>query len=267
MLKEKNLYYSNGELGAISVSLSDTAEFIKTHYPNLAVSVHEDNYDDYGCDHFIKISGKCADLILKKDYGGMHCPADYFNCNVELHRVRDNSSSITHEYKFKDQAPADVSIGDNYADNIKKYIDTHEKYLASDASLFSRIDYRRYKDGRGVHKYHHCATPYSWDVVHVSDDDFYTDVELNTSITSRIKDVDELFEKIRLQYRRVIKTSYGYILVESPLGAENNPEDDFFSENRWAATLVIDSCYPPSMSGDSEKEAIDRLLDLLSELD
>ncbi len=101
----------------------------------------------------------------------------------------------------------------------------------------------------------------------MSDDDFYTDVELNTSIASCIKDVDELFEKVKSQYRCVTKTSYGYILVESPMGAENNPEDDFFSENRWTATLVIDSHYPPSMSGDSEREAMDRLLDLLSELD
>ena len=266
MLNEKKLYYSNGEIGAISVTLCDTVKFIKDEYPDFDVSAHVEDYDEYGCEHFITIKGKCADLVLKKNFGGMYCPANYFKCSVELHCIRDKTTSITHEYKFKNQAPKEITIGENYAVNIKKYLVAHKKFLMPNSSLFNRIDYRNYTDARGVHKYHHCSRPYSWDVVHVSDEDFYVDTVLNLNITTCVKDVDEFFEKIKAQYRHVIKIQDGYILVEGPLEANNNQDDDFFSDNRWTATFVVNSSYPPVMSGNTEQEAIDNLLDAIKQL-
>jgi len=267
-ITETQLFNESGEPEAISVSLDELLNFIKKCFPNLDASVHYEDYDDYGCEHYIIIRGECADIQLKKDYGGLFYQEDNLVCSVILHSVRDKSTFITHSFYFKEgMEHGDVVICSDYVNQIKKYLNSTVKYLIGNSTLFYRVDTRRYNDGRGVHKVPDVITPYSYDLIHVSDEDFYTDKELRTDIKSCKEDIDEIFEARCNQDRYIFNTPVGHILVESPLSVEFCPEADFYDnyESPWIATHVVNEEHPKIAKGKTLREAYNQLFDELAQ--
>jgi len=264
IIKEIPLYDELGDFAAIRASLEDICKFINQEFAYLSTSIHYEDDDDYGCEHYLLIKGECADIQLKKDYGGMFCPNDALSCSVLPHSVRDKSTNITHQFSFKEgKEPKYIGIGSEYAVKIREYITSHKQYLVGTPELFYRVDTRYYNDGRGVHKFPDVTRSFSYDLVYVSDDDFYTDQQLRFDIKSCKCDVDEVFEAIRARERYIFETPVGHILVESPL-----PEDMLsgtFYENKWSATHVINSRHSETAIGESLQDAYNEIYDTLSQ--
>lgn len=258
------MFDESGELAAIHVSLTDVLAFINQAFPELEASVHFEDYDDYGCNHYIEIKGECANIVLKKVYGGMFCPSDYLRCFVDTRALRDASSRITHEFFIKEgKEIKEVDIGSDYANNIKEFINRAKCYLAGTSALFFRVDKHFYADGRGVHKFAHCGT--SYDEIFVADEDFYTETELRLDIKSCKEDIDPFFEAERLRERYIFDTPKGVILVESPLPEEFCFDAGFDDEyiSPWIATHVINDDRPTTAKGSSLHEAYEKLLNIL----
>ena len=48
--------------------MSELLGLIKEKFPDLTVSTHFEDFDDYGCEDYILIAGICADIRLNKKY-------------------------------------------------------------------------------------------------------------------------------------------------------------------------------------------------------
>lgn len=190
-LQENMLFDNSGDLAAISVKLNDLLDYIKRLYPDLIVSEHHEDNDDYGSEHFIKINGTCANIILKKNYGGMYCRSDSIDCCVNTRCFRNKATGIDHEFTFKNGCePVAVSVGSHYAAKIKQYLDSHLQYLNADSSIYNRIDYKWHNDLSGINK----LNTISFDLIYVSDEDFYVDVEQHNSYKSSELEKQETIE-------------------------------------------------------------------------
>ncbi len=119
MIKEKKLYDQFGDHVAMSVNLNDVHAFIQHNWPQLRTTIHFNNYDEYGVEHYILINGACADIKLEKNYGGMFIGQDYIECHIIIHD----------EYNFTGKAPASKAIGEQYTRQITEFINAHLHYL------------------------------------------------------------------------------------------------------------------------------------------
>ena len=138
-IKEIPLFNKWGEQEAICVDLKEVLYFIRSLDSSLTASLHYDDYDEYGCDHYILVKGACADIKLKKEYGGMFCPADYLTFSLDLHYIRDINTNLTHYFKLIGD-DVDEIISKNYEKKIKDLIKSNKKYLSASTELFKRID-------------------------------------------------------------------------------------------------------------------------------
>lgn len=191
MLKETKLYNEFGEPEALSVNLNDVAELIRKLIPNSDVSVHYDDYDDYGCEHYILVKGECANLKLQKDYGGMYCPTNGLVCTVNTKQIKDLESTFKYKHSgvyggyatsnhssnfhIKNKLE-DCSIYSKYEQRITEWINSVSAYLKADSTLFYRTDNINYPDLRGEFKWGNGIT--SYDSYIIADEDFYTDSKI-----------------------------------------------------------------------------------------
>lgn len=265
-LKESKLYNSSNEPEAVSVSLNDLKVYIDQCFPGLNTSVHLEDYDDHGCDHYLLIRGECANIILKKNLGGIFSPTDKLECSVEPHEPRDiDTTRTTHTFYFKDgQEPKFASIADNYAENIHDYLAGTIKYLTGTADLFTRVDTHYFSDGTGVHKSPNTVNRYSYTNVYVKDEDFYVDLKLKTDIESARPDVDKQFEAVRAQERYVFNTQMGTIFITGPLENITGFSDPMFDKSLWTATHAINDQHPATAQGKTLKQAYSKLYDDLA---
>lgn len=205
-MKETTLYDNYGEPAAISVNLDDVAELVRSINASLDVTVHHEDYDDYGSKHYVQIKGICADILISKNYGGMFCPADYLECSVSAKRGEDSTSvfeylhcgvsggvaTSCHTFAFSlKQDVKKETVSNNYEQRLKAWLMDNLKYLCADSALFYRVDNINYPDLRGDFKWGNGIT--SFDAFRVSDDDFY--VHSNIKDTRREK-LSPSFEEI-----------------------------------------------------------------------
>ena len=148
-MQEVTLYDDQGEPSAVAVSLEDVKKFLLTLDKDLDISIEYQDYDDYGCDHFLTINGACANLVIRKNYGGMYFPANSLECGVELKAIRDNTTFLCAEYGFKHDAPKTVVISDNYTEKLKAFFEHHRCYLSASSEIFSRTESVKFDDPRG----------------------------------------------------------------------------------------------------------------------
>jgi len=170
VLEEKILVDSWGEPAAIRVDLNDVVKFIKKMDERLTATAEFEDYDEYGCEHYVRVSGECADIILKKDYGGIYCPGDSLVCSVQPHTFKNRKGNPESSFELKTPV-LDVDIGRDYADRIRNYLNQHKQYLNADNRLFVRTDYIWYRDCSGAFKFKHCNS--SYDTLTLADMDFY----------------------------------------------------------------------------------------------
>lgn len=182
-IKETVLFDETNTQAAINVSLKDVAAFIQKLFSGLDVTVHYNDYDDYGCEHYVLIKGICADIKLEKHYGGAYSPDDYIVGSISSHFYRDNSSRISHQFNTKESVE-ELVIRNDYTNLIKQFVSSSLPYLTSSASLFQRTEYR-YDNNNAI-----CGI--------VSDDDFYTDKQNNSSVplvqSSELHQQEEAFD-------------------------------------------------------------------------
>ena len=152
-MKETVLYNEWQEPEALSVTLEDVRDHLLSLQSDLKIDINYDDYDDYGCEHYLVICGECADLVFKKDYGGMYSPSDCLVCSVQNNSIRDESTFLATTFSFKNDEPQEVTIGKNYAERITKFFDENKKYLNGSSDLFRRTERFEFDDPRGDHLY------------------------------------------------------------------------------------------------------------------
>jgi hypothetical protein len=171
-MKETKLFDDLNDLAAISVTLEDVKKHILEKFkgiPEKNVTIHYDDYDDYGCDHYVEISGISANLILKKNYGGMFCPSNSLVCSVS-EASGPTLDNERHSYHLKEKIK-EVLIGSNYANRITDFINLNKKYLLADSALFTRYESVIHNDSRA----NLMGNPKrSISSVELSDEDFHT---------------------------------------------------------------------------------------------
>ena len=139
-MKETILYGHDDEPEAISVDLEDVKTLLIGIDPSLSIQINYDDYDDYGVEHFLTIKGECADLVFKKDYGGMYCQTNCLECFVQPHSIRGNTSFLSAYFDFLGEAPRSVTISADYETTVSAFFESHKKYLKGDNTLFSRTE-------------------------------------------------------------------------------------------------------------------------------
>lgn len=196
-MKETALFDSWGSQCATSVRLEDVAELARAICTDAKVSVHYEDYDEYGCEHYVLIDGACGYLQIQKNYGGMFFPADYLDCSVGTKHGEDKSSEVCYEYRrgsvvtshhryeyrLKKDVEA-VSIGRDYEASLRGWIGAHKKYLEASPELFQRVDMITYPDLRGSRKWGNEIA--SYDLFVVDDEDFYTSEQLRHDVRRRL---------------------------------------------------------------------------------
>ncbi|MDC8446088.1 MAG: hypothetical protein LV471_09220 [Nitrosomonas sp.] len=133
----------SSEPAAIAVSLEDVKEHLLSINPELIIKIEYDDYDDYGCDHRLTVIGSHADLVFKKDYGGMFCPGNSLDCFVDPRVIRDETTFLKAEYIFSGEWPKTIHISINYADRITEFFSEYSKYLSEDSGLLKKIEYEK----------------------------------------------------------------------------------------------------------------------------
>ncbi|MEE9119427.1 MAG: hypothetical protein V3U02_12650 [Calditrichia bacterium] len=90
-------------------------------------SILFEDYDEYGYEHYIKITGEYADLIFNYKYGGGDFGNDYIECYIDAHG----------NYKLK-TAIHTVIIDSEYETKITKFMAENKKYIEIDFDKTSK---------------------------------------------------------------------------------------------------------------------------------
>lgn len=113
-----------------SVKLDELVDHLKAAFPLLAGAIEEvfiDN-DDYGVEHYIRIRGQSAEIIIENKRGGMFDPDWNMVCNVR---------PLSHNHVVV--GALRVVVRRHYAEAISGYVADHAKYLNAplDSALFA----------------------------------------------------------------------------------------------------------------------------------
>jgi hypothetical protein len=191
-IKQTTLYDEFGDEAAQDFTLEDIAAFAALRLDRADIEVIYEDYDDYGVEHYVLIPGICADLVLKKDYGGMYSPTRGLVCSIQTKAGVDVSTrfeyphpcvvgGVAHTensywFHLKNKAEQEAYYGD-YEEHIGNWLDCNAKYLEPDETLFYRVDHINYPDLRGSHKWGNGIT--SYDPFRIADSHFYTSDTIN----------------------------------------------------------------------------------------